>query len=113
MLKSLRARWPGERLYVIADNFSPHQRAEVREWAAARAVGLVFLPTNSSWLTWVASEFATLRYFALIGTDHRSHGERDAAIGAYIRWHNQHVKPKRDFAANSKIRLPNCLPKVA
>ncbi|MEU4412685.1 transposase [Nocardia salmonicida] len=51
LLKSLRARWPGERLYVVADNFSPHKRVEVQDWAAAHEVELVFLPTYSSWLT--------------------------------------------------------------
>ncbi|MGW4094058.1 IS630 family transposase [Nocardia sp. NPDC004750] len=113
LLKSLRARWPGERLYVILDNFSPHKRAEVRAWAAANDVELVFLPTYSSWLNWIEAEFAALRYFALNGTDHRSHDEQDAAIGAYIRWYNQHARPKRDFAVNSKIRQPDYLPKVA
>ncbi|MEU4412686.1 hypothetical protein [Nocardia salmonicida] len=62
---------------------------------------------------WIESEFAALRYFALNGTDHRSHGEQDAAVGNYIRWHNQHARPKRDLAVNSKIRRPDYLPKVA
>lgn len=113
LLKSLRARWAGEKLYIVADNFSPHKRAEVRDWAAAHDVELVFLPTYSSWLNWIESEFAALRYFALNGTDHHSHDEQDSAIAAYIRWHNQHAKPKREFAANSKIRQPDYLPKVA
>ncbi|WP_280199835.1 hypothetical protein [Nocardia cyriacigeorgica] len=74
---------------------------------------LVFLSTYSSWLNWIESEFAALRYFALGGTDRRSHSEQDAAIGAYIRWHNQHARPKRESAVNSKVRLPDHLPKVA
>ncbi|MEU1550645.1 transposase [Nocardia sp. NPDC005745] len=68
-MKSLRARWPGERLYLIVDNFSPHKRAEIRAWAAVSDVELVYLPTYSSWLNWIESEFAALRYFALNGTD--------------------------------------------
>jgi hypothetical protein len=35
-----------------------------------------------------ATEFAALRYFALNGTDHRSHDEQNAAIAAYVRWRN-------------------------
>jgi hypothetical protein len=31
-LKALRARWPGEKLYVVADNFSPHRHPTVRAW---------------------------------------------------------------------------------
>jgi hypothetical protein len=64
-------------------------------------------------LNWIECEFAALRYFALNGTDHRSHGEQDDAIGPYIRWRNQHSQPKRGFAVKSKIRLPDCLPHVA
>jgi hypothetical protein len=42
-LQSLRARWPGQKLYVIVDNFSPHKRAEVRDWCSSNDVELVFL----------------------------------------------------------------------
>lgn len=27
LLKALRARWPGQKLHVVLDNFSPHQHA--------------------------------------------------------------------------------------
>ena len=53
----------------------------VRAWCAANDVELVFLPTYGSWLNWIEAEFAALRYFALNGTDHRSHAEQNAAIG--------------------------------
>ena len=111
--KTLRARWPDERLYLILDNFSPHRRPEVRDWAAANNVELVFLPTYASWLNWIESEFAALRYFALSGTDHRSHLEQDAAIGDYIRWRNTGAQPKRNFAVDSIIREPDYMIKVA
>ncbi|MEV0856567.1 MULTISPECIES: transposase [Nocardia] len=75
-VKSLRARWPGQKLYVIVDNYSVHKRREVREWAADNAVELVFTPTYSSWLNWIESEFAALRYFALNGTDHPATASR-------------------------------------
>ncbi len=42
-LKTLRVRWPGEKLYVIADNYSPHKHPQVRAWAADNDVELVFL----------------------------------------------------------------------
>jgi hypothetical protein len=50
------------------------------------------------------SEFAALRYFALGGTDHRSHVEQGEAIGSYMRWRNARAEPKRDFALHSVIR---------
>ncbi|MFE4676483.1 transposase [Streptomyces sp. NPDC056723] len=104
LLKALRARWPGEKLYVVLDNFSPHKHAKVCAWAAVHQVELVFLPTFGSWLNWIEAEFAALRYFALNGTGHRSHDEQNAAIAAYIRWCNARAEPKTNFAPGSPIR---------
>jgi transposase len=39
-LKVLRSRWPGERLYLIVDNFSPHKHPNVVSWAAGNDVEL-------------------------------------------------------------------------
>ncbi|MER6687524.1 IS630 family transposase [Streptomyces olivaceoviridis] len=102
--QALRARWPGQKLYVVLDNFSPHKHVEVRTWTADNDVELVFLPTYGSWLNWIESEFAALRYFALNGTDHRSHGEQNAAIASYVRWRNARAEPKTTFAPDSPIR---------
>ncbi|XKK40084.1 IS630 family transposase [Nocardiopsis sp. ARC36] len=103
-LKTLRARWPGQRLYVVLDNYSPHRHPHVRAWAADNEVELVFLPTYGLWLNWIESEFAALRYYALNGTDHRSHAEQNAAIGAYVRYRNRRARPKISFARSSPIR---------
>ncbi len=97
---------------MILDNYSVHKRREVREWCTAHDVELVFLPTYSSWSNRIECEFAALRYFALNGTDHRSHGEQDDAVTSYIRWRNQHAAPIRDFAVGSKVRHPDYLPNV-
>jgi transposase len=112
-LKTLRGRWPEQRLHIVADNFSPHKHPEVIDWCATNDVELVFLPTNASWLNWIEPEFTAVRYFALNGTDHRSHHEQDTAIGAYIRWRNRHATPKRGFAVGSKIRHPDYMINVA
>jgi hypothetical protein len=34
LLKLLRARWPGQKIYLIVDNFSPHKHPQVTSWAA-------------------------------------------------------------------------------
>lgn len=107
LLQVIRGHWPAGRLYVILDNFSPHKRAEVIDWCAANDVELVFIPTNASWLNWIEAEFAALRYYALNGTDHRSHEEQGQAIAAYVRWRNARARPKHGFAINSKIRSPD------
>jgi hypothetical protein len=64
-------------------------------------IELVFLPTYRSWLNWIESEFAALRYFARGGTDHRTHAEQNTAIAAYVRWRNAHAQPKVNFAFDS------------
>ncbi|KAB1977570.1 hypothetical protein [Streptomyces triticiradicis] len=42
LLKALRARWPGQKLYVVLDNLSPHKHAKERS-APGRPT------TTSSW----------------------------------------------------------------
>lgn len=64
----------------------------------------MFIPTNASWLNWIEAEFAALRYFALNGTDHRSHEGQNAAIAAYVRWRNARANPKTNLAPASPIR---------
>jgi transposase len=113
LLKALRARWPGQKLYLIADNFSTHKHPTITAWCTTNQVEMVFLPTYASWLNWIECEFAALRYFALNGTDHRSHHEQDTAIGDYIRWRNHHARPKTAFAPNSRIREPGYTIKAA
>ena len=71
----------------------------------ANDVELVFLPTYSSWLNRIEPEFAALRYFALNGTDHRTHAEQGDAIARYLRWRNARAQPKRGFAPGSVIRI--------
>lgn len=53
---------------------------------------------------WIESEFASLRCFALNGTDHRSHAQQGEAIDSYMRWRNARAGPKRDFALGSVTR---------
>jgi len=76
----------------------------VRTWAAGHNIEFVYLPTSASWLNWIEAEFAALRYFALAGTDHRTHAELAEAIAGYMRWRNARAQPKRDFAPDSVIR---------
>jgi hypothetical protein len=111
--KTLRRRWPNQRLYLVLDNYGPHKRPEVLTWCQAHNIELVFTPTNASWLNWIECEFTALRYFALAGTDHRSHHEQNAAIAAYIRCRNNQAHPKQHFAINSSIRQPDYMINVA
>jgi hypothetical protein len=69
-LKLLRARWPGQKLYLIAGDFFPHKHPEVTGWAATNNVELVFLLLMAEL---DRTRIRALRYFALNGTDHHTH----------------------------------------
>ncbi|MEU4446917.1 transposase [Actinosynnema sp. NPDC050801] len=94
LLEILRARWPDQRLYLVMDNFSPHRHPDVREWAADNDTELVFLPTCSSWLNWIESEFAAPAPLRPGRHDHLSHAEQNAATGSFIRWRNAELSPR-------------------
>jgi len=86
---------PTVRIAVVLDNFSPHLSTKkdrrVGEWAEANNVELAYVPTNASWLNRIEAQFQALRYFALDGTDHRSHDEQNSMIRRYIAWRNRHA----------------------
>jgi transposase len=108
LLEDLRARF-SEHLIVILDNFSPHRKKELREWIADHDIEFVFLPTYSSWLNLIECQFQALRSFALNGSDHRSHAEQDAAILAYLAWHNAQARPAKPWRIKAEVHhsLPN------
>ena len=49
------------------------------------------MPTNASFLNRIECHFTALRYFALNGTDHRSHEEQNSMIRRYIAWRNRYT----------------------
>ena len=70
-LTHIRSRYPlATRLYLVLDNFSPHKRREVTDWAADHNVELVFTPTYASWLNRIEAIFSGVRYFALANSDY-------------------------------------------
>jgi transposase len=104
LLEVLRRRWPGEKLYLVCDNGSPHRHPAVRARCADNQVEPVFLPTCGSWPNWIEAEFAALRHSSLNGTDNRSHTEQNAAIAGCVRWHDARAHPRTGFATDSPIR---------
>ena len=95
----LRSLYPPEvRIAIVMDNSSPHlstnKDSRVGDWAAANNVELAYVPTNASWLNRIEAQFQALRYFALDGTDHRSHEEQNSMIRRHIAWRNRNAKDK-------------------
>jgi transposase len=107
----LRSLYPPEvRIAIVSDNYSPHlstnKDGRVGDWAAANNVELAYVPTNASFLNRIECHFAALRYFALDGTDHRTHEEQNSMIRRYIAWRNRH-------AADEELRAISIRAKVA
>jgi transposase len=90
---------PHVRIAIICDNFSPHlttrKDKRVGQWAAANNAEIAYTPTNASWMNRVEAQFTALRYFALDGTDHKSHQEQASMIRRYIIWRNNHAYDER------------------
>ena len=92
----LRCLYPPQvRIAIVCDNFSPHLSTttdgRVGAWAAANNVEMAYVPTNASFLNRIECHFTALRYFALNGTDHRSHEEQNTMIRRYLAWRNRHT----------------------
>ena len=106
----LRSLYPPEvRIAIVLDNFSPHLSTKkdqrVGEWAAANNVELAYVPTNASWLNRIECQFTALRYFALDGTDHKTHDERNSMIRHYIAWRNRHTHDEELRAISKRANV--------
>jgi transposase len=92
----LRSLYPPRvRMAIVLDNYSPHLSTRkddrVGQWAKANNVELAYVPTNASFFNRIECHFRALRYFALDGTDHRSHEDQNLMIRRYIAWRNRHT----------------------
>lgn len=90
VLRKMRNRYPvKERIYLILDNFAPHQRIEVRHWARENNITLVWTPTNASWLNRIECQFTELKGYAFHNTYFRTHREVRKAISAFLKYRNK------------------------
>jgi transposase len=92
----LRSLYPPEvRIAIVLDNYSPHLSTNrddrIGVWAKANNIEFAYVPTDASWLNRIECQFTALRYFALDGTDHRSHDEQNSMIRRYIAWRNRNT----------------------
>ncbi len=106
----LRSLYPPQvRIAIVCDNYSPHlstkKDGRVGAWAAASNVELAYVPTSASFLNRIECHFAALRYFALNGTDHRSHREQNSMIRRYIAWRNRHADDEELRAVSIRAKV--------
>lgn len=88
-LKWLRRRYrSNETLHIVMDNYSPHLKAEVKDWAKQHNIRFYLTPTNASWLNRIESHFTALKEFSLNNSDYHTHEEQQKAIETYLKWRN-------------------------
>src|SRR5215211_1081344 len=81
-------------VHVILDNSSTHKTPAIQKWLTAHPrFVLHFTPTSSSWLNLVERWFAELTNKKLRRGAHRSVGELNADIRAWIQTWNHNPKP--------------------
>jgi transposase len=83
-------------VHVVMDNSSTHKTKLIRDWFAKWPYWRMhFTPTSSSWINQVERFFALLTEKQIRRGVHRSTGELEAAIKAYIDATNAEPKPFR------------------
>lgn len=102
MLKLVRRRYPGERIWLIQDNLSSHWTAEVLACARELRITLVPTPTYASWLNRIECHFGAMVKAVFAGSGYRSHDEIEAVTAAYLRRRN--AEARRDRAARQRAR---------
>jgi hypothetical protein len=89
-LRWMRSRYPAhERIYIILDNFAPHLRPEIHDWARGNNVILVWTPTNASWLNHIEPQLTEVHNFVFQNSDYRSHQELQQAMRDFVRYRNR------------------------
>jgi len=94
-LKMIRARYPGQRIWVVQDNLSSHWTAAVRTVARQLGITLVATPTYASWMNRIECQFGVMVKAVFAGSDYRDHAEIQAAVAAYLRRRNAEARRDR------------------
>lgn len=97
------------RLYLILDNFSPHRKSQVLQYARKNNIELVWTPTYASWLNRIECHFTPLRTFALTNCFHRSHRDQARGIRRYIAWRNRHPRCPEILKEQQRKKLNNLI----
>jgi hypothetical protein len=104
-LKSIRRTRPADQpIFIILDNLSAHKNKDIRAWAAANAVTLLFTPTYASWANPIEAHFGPLRQFTIANSNHRNHTVQTRALHAYLRWRNTNARHPDVLGAQRRER---------
>lgn len=104
-LKTIRRTRPADQpIFIILDNLSAHKNKDIRAWAAANAVTLLFTPTYASWANPIEAQFGPLRQFTMAHSHRADHAEQTRDLQAYLTWRNAHNRHPDVLAAARRER---------
>ena len=104
-LKSIRRTRPADQqIYIILDNLSAHKNTDIRAWAVANKVTLLFTPTYASWSNPIEAQFGPLRQFTMAHSHRAHHAEQTRDLHAYLTWRNAHNRHPDVIAAQRRER---------
>jgi transposase len=95
-LQRLRKMYPKKQpIYLILDNFAPHKKSVVRQWAKENNIIFVWTPTNASWLNRIECQFTELKQYSLDNTFFKTHAELQQTVKKFLRYRNARNKKKK------------------
>jgi hypothetical protein len=105
VLRSIRRTRPAdEQIYVILDNLSAHKNTDIRAWAEANRVTLLFTSAYASWASPIEAQFGPLRRFTMAHS-HRAHqAGQTRDLHAYLLWRNANSRHPDMLAAQRRER---------
>lgn len=96
ILRMIRARYPGERVWVVQDNLASHWTAAVRRLAFDLGLILVPTPTYASWLNRIECHFGAMVKAVFAGSNYTSHEEIQFASSGWLRRRNAEARRDRE-----------------
>jgi transposase len=104
--RQIRMRYrPKIRIYLIADNLSAHKTPEIRAWAAANNVELVFTPTYASFLNRIECHFWAINEFVVNNADYPDWNAVKKAMADHIHYRNGPHRDQRLLKAERRLLI--------
>ncbi len=104
--KALRARYPvDQRIYLAMDNLSTHKTQDIRDWAKASNVKLVFTLTYASFLNRIECHFWAIGEFVVKNSDYPNWDALTAAMAGHTTYRNGPHRDQRLLKAERRVLI--------
>jgi transposase len=104
--RQIRMRYPPKiTIYLIADNLSAHKTPDIRTWAAANNVELMFTPTYASFLNRIECHFWAIGEFVVNNADYPDWMAVKKAMADHITYRNGPHRDQRLLKAERRLLI--------